>query len=651
MIYIDTRENAFISQFFKEITFRKVQDDFKTFCDNFKWGEQEVILINGEMIYGEAGKPSDFSGILLLKWLRIYKRLTNKIVVFGLIPLKYILSIHPEHIMLMAKGTAYLPIPFSETDINNTVEPLGEIKENLVTIYRPYVKADFNIEQIGHSFANEFGLDQMRLIHERITKKDLKIDIKSHYTAFDFIKAGFLYPGSLSVAKEKMILDMLNKLRAAGKNKQKSKILYIDDQASLGWDKLLCDLVFDTENHKNFKVISNREEFTKDNIIENMSNYKPDCLLLDLRLKGDEEHRLPLEEISGFKLLEIIKKKFPALPVIIISATNKAGNLSALLNAGAEGLWTKPRVESALTTDYYSDSYFNLLQILWRALTKYELAIEKFIVKLDFVKNEALPLSTNDGFFKKTVFIFDTNFFISENQAVFYKNICSFILLYKIMENLKLKNRIIIIQDVLMELFLLSFKNVPQNAKVAEKNKRISAKYSLNLIMEAMNSGSKVIGHEYLTILYLKNSIVEYNTEKINNGTGFLLYKSQKELVGSFDNEEEAESLAGRLKEEAYKTILHADDTLKLLMSYYTTKWLQSKNLENIMLFSDDRKSNYNIYNHLKKNIGKDNITIVNIGLDPSDKQKMIFVHFKYKNDDQNIYIYSNYWLARIIKK
>jgi len=70
--------------------------------------------------------------------------------------------------------------------------------------------------------------------------------------------------------------------------------------------------------------------------------FRPSVLFLDLRLTPGDE-KLPPERTSGMQLLQFIKseKCFPYLPVVIMTASEKATGLKEADVAGADGFWIK----------------------------------------------------------------------------------------------------------------------------------------------------------------------------------------------------------------------------------------------------------------------------------------------------------------------
>jgi len=66
--------------------------------------------------------------------------------------------------------------------------------------------------------------------------------------------------------------------------------------------------------------------------IEKISEVDPHCVLLDLEMPG----------MSGFEVLEALKKSRPALPVLVVTASASKPAAKRALDAGAAGYVLKP---------------------------------------------------------------------------------------------------------------------------------------------------------------------------------------------------------------------------------------------------------------------------------------------------------------------
>lgn len=113
-----------------------------------------------------------------------------------------------------------------------------------------------------------------------------------------------------------------------------TRALYIDDEWDNGW-KEVFDFYFSTIideppetlliDYSTFKY-----EQVESLILEKIRNYKPDLLLLDIRIVADDNEKKSPEEYSGMKLLNKIKSTSlqtelnPGIQVIMFSATSKS---------------------------------------------------------------------------------------------------------------------------------------------------------------------------------------------------------------------------------------------------------------------------------------------------------------------------------------
>lgn len=142
----------------------------------------------------------------------------------------------------------------------------------------------------------------------------------------------------------------LKKIDAVGK-----KILLIDDEADKGWDDVLRKMLPNSE----FKTIQEQVpdyDNLSDDAKKTIESGKYDLIFLDLRMNGvAEEDTFRPEEFSGMKILKAIKEQNKGNQVIMFTASNKAWNMKALLDAGADGYYIKESPEYVFPASY-SDS-------------------------------------------------------------------------------------------------------------------------------------------------------------------------------------------------------------------------------------------------------------------------------------------------------
>lgn len=193
----------------------------------------------------------------------------------------------------------------------------------------------------NHSIANQWGASRLYSIltgHE-IQKRD--------YAVFSDVNKELYYKyirQKLSISNSFKTIGIENfKVNdAIGK-----KVLLIDDQADQGWRKTIESLL----PMSRIEVISERVmdymEFS-DDAKELIEKNEWDLFLLDLRLGGTrEDGEVDTKKMSGYKVLSKIKELNRGNQVIILTASNKAWNLKALLQSeiAADGYFVKESPE------------------------------------------------------------------------------------------------------------------------------------------------------------------------------------------------------------------------------------------------------------------------------------------------------------------
>lgn len=139
------------------------------------------------------------------------------------------------------------------------------------------------------------------------------------------------------------------------------KILLIDDEAEKGWLEVLSHVCRGAIFKPYSKCIDNYDSLDED-IRNNIERDYYDLVFLDLRLNGVKEEDLKEpEDFSGMKILKRIKDINPGTQVIMLTASNKAWNMKALLEKGADGYYIKESPEYAFPFEYSEKNSFALL--------------------------------------------------------------------------------------------------------------------------------------------------------------------------------------------------------------------------------------------------------------------------------------------------
>ncbi len=179
---------------------------------------------------------------------------------------------------------------------------------------------------------------------------------------------------------------------------EKSKFLLIDDKSDLGWEKIIEFLIEKLNNENTLFSIANfpddKNKFEKDieDILKKIELNNYDLIFLDLRLLSSEENKsfkeiTEIENFSGAKILTQIKNKFPALPVIIFTASQQAWNLEKLYEIGADAYFIKESPENIFSNEIFYDNLRNFIQVIVE-LTEKGKVLKWFYQNSETIKNK-----------------------------------------------------------------------------------------------------------------------------------------------------------------------------------------------------------------------------------------------------------------------
>jgi CheY-like chemotaxis protein len=147
------------------------------------------------------------------------------------------------------------------------------------------------------------------------------------------------------------------------------RVFYIDDQAEEGWSDIFKLMIYDdikTELFQHF--VPNKEksittQFNKE-ILPIVNSFKPDIILLDLRLQGETGHINDLKKISGIIVLKLLKSRNETwnIPVMITTASNKYHTLKEIENIGAEAYWVKEGLDEIKEESGSAENYLSFIE-------------------------------------------------------------------------------------------------------------------------------------------------------------------------------------------------------------------------------------------------------------------------------------------------
>lgn len=213
-----------------------------------------------------------------------------------------------------------------------------------------------------HSLANQWGAYALdKAAGTRALRNNLSLAKARKQLYFKYVEA-VNYDSDKLNRPAVTVIDLdksqMERIDATGK-----KILLIDDEAEKGWGNVL-NALFRTVNPKdNFQIIS-RKLTGWDSLTENeqktIIDTGFDLFLIDLRLTGSEEEDTSKpENFSGTNIMRQIKNHNAGNQVIMFTASNKAWNLKALLDYGADGYYVKESPEYNFSEKFSIENFKN----------------------------------------------------------------------------------------------------------------------------------------------------------------------------------------------------------------------------------------------------------------------------------------------------
>ena len=268
---------------------------------------------------------------------------------------------------IILTGSIVFDRPENVFDALEVMQPLTP--EEYRTKFLDIIKILPNAKEGIHSLANQWGADVLSRItignetnNELIKKARLSL-------YFRYVRALSLKTKDIEAilndaeTQEETICSKL--IDATGKN-----ILLIDDEADKGWDDVLRKMLPNSEFKTIKEEVPNYENLS-DDAKKTIESGKYDLIFLDLRMNGvAEEETLRPNDFSGMKILNYIKKLNKGNQVIMFTASNKAWNMKALVDAGADGYYIKESPEYAFPTTYSISNANEFVKTINRCLRR-----------------------------------------------------------------------------------------------------------------------------------------------------------------------------------------------------------------------------------------------------------------------------------------
>ncbi len=258
-----------------------------------------------------------------------------------------------SQLFLMPRGT-YFCMPEEVSDALEIIEGLSVHNYKSDFLSQIHISPDAEIGR--HSMANQWGAD----VFNRIVSKDDRVVTPEIASAKKKLYYKYVFLNTVDI--NALINDNTNvderenvRFNATGKN-----ILLIDDEADKGWSFVLKDKFLTNGNIEVINsVIADYNDIPDEKRKKIESDFY-DLYLLDLRLLGMQEDEIySADDFSGMKVLKEIKRINNGNQVIILTASNKAWNMKALLDAGADGYYIKESPELKLPMSFSNANFLS----------------------------------------------------------------------------------------------------------------------------------------------------------------------------------------------------------------------------------------------------------------------------------------------------
>ena len=343
-LYGDEKEDEYLhSILIKELDGSKYDNIFIPLCFGNTLSDYNGLRLAAHIRCTET--PIQLSNIYIYSFVGYEKLLTHPC--FNILKTKNVKLIDYSVEAIQKIDKEELPSSLEKNDLPNEIQKLALVspKDN-------------------HSIANEWAVYRWATA---INSNDDDIEIVARNIEnslyFKYLKT--IYP----ITKSKELSSI-----KIEKNNKNPKILYIDDEAEKGWNKVFATILFDNSDLKEYAYLDieyktlSKEEIVKSSI-QRIKEDNIDIVILDFRLhSSDFSKNIPIQEVTSVQILKAIKEYNAGIQVIIFSATNKIWNLQALESLGADGFIIKEAPENSVNSYFTQDTIKNFQKVMEKSI-------------------------------------------------------------------------------------------------------------------------------------------------------------------------------------------------------------------------------------------------------------------------------------------
>lgn len=148
------------------------------------------------------------------------------------------------------------------------------------------------------------------------------------------------------------------------------KILLIDDNADKGWKAVLSKIFeAEVESIRYMIGVTSQNKKGKWELSLKLDDY--DIVFLDLYMPKFSNDKPDIK--YGKEILSLIKVKYPNLPVIIFTASNKSWTFDEVFENGADGIYVKESPEFANDTEYSKANFKDFYETVLKCFNNYSI--------------------------------------------------------------------------------------------------------------------------------------------------------------------------------------------------------------------------------------------------------------------------------------
>lgn len=359
--------------------------------------DQAVFLINVSLKSSISSYLQDQDGVEVLKHIRLSEELGElrmaHVVLYSVERPGALLWRKSGNLMMVSKGATLLYLPNDMKrllDLNWLKLPKADLSSYY---FSPFVACDYRQPDSAHRYSNWWGMKQF-IEARRSLAKDQDIPMPAKVTEelrkLENKKASFLNQVGLARADYK-----LPEMAITPPPKREFKVVYLDDEP--GWQEIVKNALEQQFQKKiqveipllypkNEKSDADQEKSSKpeiefllpsgdinqtwleENLSLGNSGKEPNLVMIDLRMRGGAEANTPVEQTSGAQVARVIRKLNPGLPIILMTASNKAWTYEAVMKLGIDGYWMKEGIGEHLPPGSSIENYNKLMRLVRAAL-------------------------------------------------------------------------------------------------------------------------------------------------------------------------------------------------------------------------------------------------------------------------------------------